>query len=435
MSDDQHEQHLPKARPLAELPIERVLERAEELARRWAIALVLARPLDGLAEVPLEELAREAPELCVQVLRALASDAELDSLIDGMRPRPRAGAPAEDPAARLQEISGAHSPHALVEAVEALRGVLWDALLEQLDASAFERTSTRAAADACDRLAFVCSCLLAASVGPPVGERSAAGAGALAGLGEARAVEQRFAAAQRAFEPAMARVERAIVAGAAPEQVDRGQRPRLLIIDELAPAVAERGEPTRATEPRREIEARDERGEHPHPPWIDAIARELDSYRRSGRPFSVLVIELRGSALARDPGSGRSALAEDVERVLSAELRQAARALTSGQLGSLREGSRPGSLAREGPGRFWLLAPDTDRSGAADLVRRLERAVARPASQRGGTVEVAIGSAVCPDDATDAVALAEHADLDLYAWRSSTGVPEQVHDAARQRRA
>ncbi len=66
-------------------PCDALLARAEELARSWAIALILVRPLAAIGELPLEELARDAPALCAQALRAVQSDVELERLPDGAR--------------------------------------------------------------------------------------------------------------------------------------------------------------------------------------------------------------------------------------------------------------------------------------------------------------------------------------------------------------
>src|ERR1700719_1815876 len=111
MSDDLRMRRAHRAAPVAGLPLESMLLRADELARRWAISLVLARPLDGLADVPLEDLAREAPALCAQCLRALESDEELDRLTGASSP---SGREESTPVSRLPAISGAADSAALV---------------------------------------------------------------------------------------------------------------------------------------------------------------------------------------------------------------------------------------------------------------------------------------------------------------------------------
>jgi len=53
--------------------------------------------------------------------------------------------------------------------------------------------------------------------------------------------------------------------------------------------------------------------------------------------------------------------------------------------------------------------------------------VASGASHRGVPLAVTIGSAVCPDDGTDAAALAARADVGLYAARAA-GRTFAAHD-------
>ena len=85
--------------------------------------------------------------------------------------------------------------------------------------------------------------------------------------------------------------------------------------------------------------------------------------------------------------------------------------------------AQSGSLTRERPGRYWLLAPATDRRAATVLAQRLDEAVSRLAGRRGALLELAAGIAVCPEDGREASALAAHADVELYAARSSARTP------------
>ncbi|HXP37009.1 MAG TPA: hypothetical protein VN817_04520 [Solirubrobacteraceae bacterium] len=153
MSDQQRIGRPTRARPVADAPVAALLERGEELARRWAIALIVERPLAEMPEVPLEDLAREAPGVCAQVVRAYDSEAELERIAASESSRGRAGAA---PTVRL----GAHDARATVEHIEALRGVIWEATLAELDDPA-----ARQVAELSDRLAFVCATLLAAALG------------------------------------------------------------------------------------------------------------------------------------------------------------------------------------------------------------------------------------------------------------------------------
>jgi hypothetical protein len=153
VSDEQRIGRPARARPVADAPVAALLERGEELARRWAIALIVERPLAEMPEVPLEDLAREAPGVCAQVVRAYDSEAELERIAASESSRGRGGAA---PTVRL----GAHDARATVEHIEALRGVIWDATLAELD-----EPSARQVAELSDRLAFVCATLLAAALG------------------------------------------------------------------------------------------------------------------------------------------------------------------------------------------------------------------------------------------------------------------------------
>ena len=90
-----------------------------------------ARPLERIGEHPARRLAREAPRLCAQVLaraalRRGAGATDRRGAASGReRSAPGAGAWARWPA---------RGRRGAVDAVEALRGVLWEALLEELRA-------------------------------------------------------------------------------------------------------------------------------------------------------------------------------------------------------------------------------------------------------------------------------------------------------------
>lgn len=409
----------PRARAIAELPCDALFARADELARRWAIALILARPLDGMSEIPLAELACDAPALCAQALRAVQSDVELERLTGRGAPSGR-----EDSAAarRLAAICGAHEAAALADAVEALRGVLWEALLEEL-----REPSARLVGDIGDRLAHVCAAALAAAIETASfaeHERADAPQGVVeAQASVARAAAREPSSASVAAGPAVIVDERAR-AGAASQE-----RERPLSWDESPPVPprASRarigtpawGEPSAlpdALEP--EIEIRDERGEEGPAAWIGSIGAQLERFERDALPFAVLLVELVEIERLRRRESPEelSRLAGQMERALAAEV-----------------GAAPsGSMTRERPGRCWMLAPGTDRAGAERLAERLRRAVALGVSGRGAPLAVAIGTAVCPEDGREAAALAAHADVGLYAARSAarstTGRPRASAD-------
>jgi hypothetical protein len=159
VSSDARIHPAPRAHAVAGAPIEALVARSDELARRWAIALILALPLERIGELPLESFARQAPLLCAHVVRALQSDSELERIAPG------ANAGRErSPTSRLAEVTGARDGKAAVEAVEALRGVLWEALLDELHSRSFDQAPAREVADLADRLAYVCSTALVSSL-------------------------------------------------------------------------------------------------------------------------------------------------------------------------------------------------------------------------------------------------------------------------------
>jgi len=163
-----------------------------------------------------------------------------------------------------------------------------------------------------------------------------------------------------------------------------------VVVDELAPLQAP------------EIEIRDKRAEAPTE-WIASIGRLLERYARDRVPFAVLLVELA-----------------DVERLRHAELPGEVSRLTSLVETALSAELRPrDSLTRESPGRYWLLARETDSDGATVLAERMASAVRAAASHRGAPLEVAVGIAVCPVDGSQAVALAGRAEIALYAARAS----------------
>jgi hypothetical protein len=160
----------PRTRAVADAPVETLLGRTDELARRWAIALIVALPLERIGDIPLDGFAREAPSLFAQVVRALRSDSDLERLI---APPPNGAARhatggetgARAPQAhRLGALTGARDGTAAVQAVEALRGVLWEALLGELRWPSPEAAAARQMADLADRLAHVCSSVLVSAL-------------------------------------------------------------------------------------------------------------------------------------------------------------------------------------------------------------------------------------------------------------------------------
>jgi hypothetical protein len=359
---------------VADLPAELLLERADELARRWIVALLRTLPLEAMGELPLAELARQAPALCMQVVRALQSEGELARLVE------QGGRESDDAASALciPAIVAATNAEDLVRAVEALRGVLWEALLECLI-----EPSAREAGDLADRLAYVCAAALEAAVAASDSEGGVASA------------ESEPSAAPPAA-PALRTAHGGPGAGDAP--APRGGGARARIVDEL-----EGGPPVQATASPRmhagEIEIRDERDTEGPAAWIGSIGARLEQFARDRLPFAVLLVELVDADRLSRHGSVASL--DRFERELGPAL-----------------GAR-GSVTCERPGRYWLVTADTDRGRAHQLAERLARAVEAGAIDAAAPLRVAVGVAVCPDDGHEASTLAAHADVGLYADRSA----------------
>jgi GGDEF domain-containing protein len=386
-SFDMHVQ--PRARPVAEAPVDALLARADELARRWAIALICTRPLGRIAEIPLDDLAREAPALCAQLVGALGSDRELERMIPG------GGREDAGPASRLGALAGVPDSCSAVAAVEALRGVLWEALLDELRPGppgsvlpTSDRSSTRLVADLADRLAYVCSTALAATLA-----RDSAAA-----LSDPPPIDPDM-------HPSVPEE-----AGRGPNRPASAVRPAVLVDEQRGPVVSPplAGKDDRPQRMMPEIEIRDERvGEEGPAAWIGSIGSRLERYEQDSTPFAVLLVEL-----------------VDVDRLHQTEPSGEISPLTSQVEGALTRELRPAdSLTRESPGRYWLVVPQTDGAGAEQLAERLMRAVSSSASHRGTPLAVVVGIAVCPENGRRAAALAAHADVDLYAARTAGQSP------------
>lgn len=390
VSDDSRSRRMPRARPVVDLPSERLLAGADELARRWAVALILIRPLDGVAAVPLETLIDEAPTLCAQVVRALESDLELDRLTGVGR---RADSAV---ARRLTVVCGALDELEALEAVEALRGVLWEALRDELC-----EPSARLVGDACDRLAYVCAEMLA----PALAAMPGLGGGRVGEDGAERAIE---AGPRDPHEPA-ARGQSGASRGAGKAVIvdERAQPAAVSLAREF---VREHERPSSGPPglPPVEIAIRDERRDEGPAAWIGLIGAQLERFAQLRAPFAVLLVELVDVEQLRRAGHVEelARMADQMERALADAL-----------------GAWAGSFTRERPGRCWLVAPETDVAGAELLAERLARALAAHSSPRGASLAVAIGTAVCPEQGREASALAAHADLGLYATRSRAHAP------------
>jgi GGDEF domain-containing protein len=152
-----------------------------------------------------------------------------------------------------------------------------------------------------------------------------------------------------------------------------------------------------------EIEIRDVRREEGPSAWVSSVGRLLARHAQDGLPFAVLLVEI-----------------VDVAHLERSETPHDLHGLVAQVESALGRGMRAtDQLSRETLGRYWLVAPETNGTGARMLAERLARLVRTSATHRGVPMEVAIGIAVCPDDGTEAPALAARADLGVYSARAT----------------
>ncbi len=397
------------------------MARADELAKQWVIALILARPLAELGEIPLEDLAQDAPSLLAQTIRALSSDLELNRLTAALPP---SGRDQAGPARALAAISGATDAAAAVGAVEALRSVLWQSLLLEQGWQAPGSGALRQLSDLSERLASVCASMLtialeqvAESTAPVSSETPAAAAAPVEGAPREPVSSGRAMIVDERAEPLQ---ERPLSWDESPPRPPQHvDEPKTGFVWDESPG----GAPDRE-----EIAIRDARGEEGPAAWIGLISSQLELAQRDGRPFAVLLVEpLEVEHLrAAEPRSEMLRLSEEVEDAL---------AVAFGARPENERAVRPfgqGSLVCERPGRYWLLAAETDRVGATSLAERLRRAVALVVEHRGEPLEVVIGSAIAPEDGETPAALAAHADVSLYAARSASRNARSPRTALRE---
>jgi hypothetical protein len=228
-----------RARPVADAPVDALLAQADELARRWALALIVARPLEEIAELPLGELARSAPALCGALVGALASDDALERLTRGDR--------------RATLAPPLRTGHAgeLVADIDTLRSILWEATLQQL-----RDPPVRLVADVADRLSYVCATATAAMLDEPAETPLAA---AVARTPAAPAPAHTHAGAAATEPPAYITERRVAGRGgamlidelgdeprplASPEEIE-GERPRAAREGPIASALGGESEPSR----------------------------------------------------------------------------------------------------------------------------------------------------------------------------------------------
>ena len=157
-----------RPRPVADAPVDGLLARSEPIAKGWLLALLEDVPLHAAPGILGAAFTAEAPRVCEAAVRALGSDAELESLAPG--------GPLWPLAASVGAMTAARDPLAAARAVDALSDVLWTAIREELRAPAPDLVTALA-----ERLALVCAAVrdgaIAGCVGAGVRQPPEAAAG------------------------------------------------------------------------------------------------------------------------------------------------------------------------------------------------------------------------------------------------------------------
>jgi GGDEF domain-containing protein len=352
---------------------------AERLTRAAHAAQALSETLwEALQEElagPRPERVAELSEQLGEVAAVVASLARVDSRAREEPRGPTRGEPArpDDIGTPAEEVSGASASAAFVERESCARESRVARARNEEPSGSSGRTPVEQPA--------------ASPWEPPEPEMPRVPAVLVDELAAAESPPRSSSRAETTPVPFPARVAPPF-AGAPPARPAAGTRPR-------------EGDPPRKARP--EIEIRDERSAEGPSAWIDSIGRRLERHEQDRAPFAALLVEL-----------------VDLERLRHAEPAEELARLTSLLEDALAHVLRPAdSLTRERPGRYWLLAPQTDGPGARVLIERIARAVRSSVSHRGTPLEVAVGVATCPEDGRSASELAAHADVGLYAARAA----------------
>ncbi|HEX5308377.1 MAG TPA: hypothetical protein VFW38_04780 [Solirubrobacteraceae bacterium] len=270
-------------------------------------------------------------------------------------------------------------------AARELTDALWDSLQHELSQASSERA--RALARRLGEVSSTVALLLeGASVAPaPISEPAREGDGQTAlRSSERRTPPDPIPTPSASFAP--------------------GAREPARLVDEQEPArVMPFSAVARGESVAEEISIHDVRREEGPAAWISSVGRMLVRHGEDRLPFAVLLVEIVDVAHLE-----RSETPHDLHGIVA----QVESALGRGMRAS-------DELSRETLGRYWLLAPETNGTGARMLAERLAGLVRGSATHRGVPMEVAIGIAICPEDGTDAPALAARADLGVYSARAT----------------
>jgi GGDEF domain-containing protein len=338
------------------------------------LALLEQAPLDDAPAILATDLIRDGPRVCDAVLRAIADDTDLRRLEPGGVLTPLA--------ARVGELAGAAAPAAVSRAVDALVGIIWAAVRDELRGADADLV-----AELTERLALIGELVRSAAL-----ERSASAAIA--------PVPPPVAPVPPPVAPVplpVAPVPPPVSQGApiAPPPPVASTRPpppppppapaaaAPMPPAAAAPAPAQRAWPGLSDpptlDPSRSL-------------WVGALEDEI--VRSAGAPLSLLLAEL-----------------EDAERVTAVEPRAEARATFNRFAGAVRSAvRRQDILVCESDARAWIIARDTARDGAYALGERIAAAVRSSEQWHGAPLMASVGVAVFGEDGRTSGELIEAAE-------------------------
>lgn len=350
-----------RARPVADAPIDALLPRSEDLAKGWLLALLEQAPLDDAPAILATELTRDGPRVCDAVLRAIADDTDLRRLEPGGALVPLAG--------RVGDLAGVTAPAAVSRAVDALVGVVWAAVRDELRGADADLV-----VELTERLALIGELVRSAAL-----ERSAP------------APLSPVPSPVSPVPPAPA-PQPSPVAPPPPVATTRPASPPPAPREPPPPAAASR----RSAPPRAEARPRTEAPPPAQRSWPGlSDPPTLD-------PSRALWVGALEDEIARSPGATLSLLLaelEDADRVSAVEGRAEARAVFNRFAGAVRSAvRRQDILVSESDARAWIIARDTGFGDARALGERIASAVRSTEPWRGAPLAASVGVAVFGED-------------------------------------
>ena len=381
-----------RARPVADAPIDALLPRSEDLAKGWLLALLEQAPLDDAPAILATDLTRDGPRVCDAVLRAIADDTDLRRLEPGGVLTPLA--------ARVGELAGAAAPAAVSRAVDALVGIIWAAVRDELRGADADLV-----AELTERLALIGELVRSAAL-----ERSASAPVAPVPPPVAPVPPPVAPVPPIAPPPPVASTRPPPPpppppAAAAPPPPAAVSPPPAAVSPPpavSAPPPAAAPTPPDAAPPPPVQRAWPGMSDPPtldpsRSLWVGALEDEI--VRSAGAPLSLLLAEL-----------------EDAERVTAVEPRAEARATFNRFAGAVRSAvRRQDILVCESDARAWIIARDTARDGAYALGERIAVAVRSSEQWHGAPLVASVGVAVFGEDGRTSGELIEAAEEARFA--------------------